>query len=754
MISANLAKPKGTTFMLKVRGGFLMSNENRAHRIAGLMMGASAFALATAAPISAVAQIDEIIVTATKREASVQSLSQAITAVSGNDLDFRGATATEDLQFQVPNLVYGETQGTSLVTIRGVGLSVETGFAEQGVASHVDGVFLPRPGMTNIVIGDLERVEVLRGPQGTLYGRNSTGGIINYITRKPTDEFEAGVTVGGGSFTTINANGYVSGPVVDDKLLARVFVDFSDTNGFIDNPSLSDDFDEETSFGLRGSLRYLANENFTLDMSVNYLRREGGWTYNQATNFFGSTAPFAQLTPNVIPSEDDPDAFQEVLGVTGTATWETEAFTVKSITSYYRELRDEFYDSDGVSLAFTDVDRRDLSRTFQQELNVNGSAFDDRLDWIAGGYFFYEDAELDLDIPTLGTLLRLEQSQDEQNLNYAFFTDLTYSLTEDLRVIGGIRYSRDERDIDSFVFNPLTTLAMLPPVTCSGSVDINKSFVNPKGVIEYDATDDLMVYAGYQRGSKPGGKVFGEPSCLGTFGEETIDAFEGGFKSSWLGGNLVVNASGFYYDYEDYQVFQIIFPTSTVLNAPEASAYGAELEVFAAPTENTLFNLGLSYLNAEYDEFTDTDSFGLLGLVPGVPGTPQDLSGNKLTRSPEFTINAGAEGTWPIPNGGIIGSVTLRGEIFYTTEMFFRQFNESFDRQEAYAIGNIFVAVNSADERYQLRGFVKNVGDKEYIVSQFSNASPEPIAGGFGNAATLGQYGRPRSWGIELSAKF
>lgn len=731
-----------------------MSYGNRANRIAKLLMGASALALASALPVSAIAQIDEIIVTATKREAGIQELSQAITAVSGSDLDFRGATATEDLQFQVPNLVYGETQGTSLITIRGVGLSVETGFAEQGVASHVDGVFLSRPGMTNIVIGDLERVEVLRGPQGTLYGRNSTGGIINYITRKPTEDFEAGATVGGGSFTTVNADGYVSGPLVENKLLARVYVDFSDTNGYIENPILDNDFDEETSFGLRGAVRYLANEDFTLDMSVNYLRREGGWTYNQATNFFGSTAPFGQTTPNVIPAEDDPDAFQEVLGVTGTATWNTDLFTVKSITSYYRETRDEFYDSDGVSLAFTDVDRDDLSRTFQQELNLNGTAFDERVDWIAGGYFFYEDAQLDLDIPTLGGLLRLEQSQDEENLNYAFFTDVTVSVTDQLRVIGGVRYSRDQRDVDSFVFNPLTTLALLPPITCSSSLEIDNDFINPKGAIEFDATEDLMVYGSYQRGSKPGNKTFGEPTCSQTFGEETIDAFEGGFKSSWFGGNLIVNASGFYYDYEDYQVFQIIFPTSRVLNAPEASAYGAEVEILAAPTENTRVNIGASYLNAEYDRFTDTDSFGTLGLVPGVPATAQDLSGNKLTRSPEFTINAGAEGTWPIPNGGIIGSVTLRGEVFYTSEMFFRQFNESFDRQDGYAIGNVFVAINSSDERYQLRGFVKNVGDTEYIVSQFSNASPEPAFGGFGNAATLGQYGRPRSWGIELSAEF
>ncbi len=732
-----------------------MSKDNRVSRMGGLMMGASAFALAATVPLPAFAQLDEIIVTATKREASIQSLSQAITAVSGSDLDFRGATATEDLQFQVPNLFYGESTGTSLITIRGVGLSVETGFAEQGVASHVDGVFLPRPGMTNIVIGDLERVEVLRGPQGTLYGRNSTGGIINYITRKPTEDFEAGLTLGGGSFTTINANGYVSGPLVEDKLLARVYVDFEDTDGYIENPVLGSNIDEQTSFGLRGSVRYLANESFTLDMSVNYLRREGGLAYNQATNFFGSTAPFAQTTPNVIPSEDDHDSLQEVLGVTGTATWEAENFTVKSITSYYRETRNEFYDSDGVSLAFTDVDRFDLSRTFQQELNINGTAFDGRLDWIAGGYFFYEDAILNVDIPTLGTLLRLEQSQDEQNVNYAGFTDLTYSITDQLRVIGGVRISRDERNVDSFLFNPLTTLALLPPVTCTGvDTEINKTFVNPKGVIEFDATDDVMLFAGYQRGSKPGGKIFGDPTCGATFGDERVEAIEGGFKSSWMDGNLVINASGFYYDYSDYQVFQIIFPSSTVLNAPEASAFGAEVEIFAAPTENTRVNFGASYLNAEFDRFSDTDSFGLLGLVPGIPGTPQDLSGNKLARAPEFTINAGAEGTWPIPNGGLFGSITLRGEVFYTTEIFFRQFNESFDRQDGYAIGNIFVAINSSDEKYQLRGFVKNVGDTEYIVSQFSNASPEPAFGGFGNAATLGLYGRPRSWGVELSAKF
>lgn len=717
--------------------------------LAGL---APAQAQDTPASAPAAEESETITVTATRRRVAIQDTGAAITALTGAELEERGAAKVEDLQYQVPGLVYGETSGSSQVGIRGVGLSVETGFAEQGVASYIDGVFLPRPGMTNLNIGDISQVEVLRGPQGTLYGRNATGGIINFITNKPTSRFEAGFKAGYSEFETYRGEAFVSGPITE-QFLARLFVSGSDTDGYIDNPLGFKVGDEEQLAG-RAAFRLVANPDLTLDLSVMSVHQEGGYVYNQATNAFGPlyAIPPATSRPRVVTSEVDPDAEHDIDGGIFTVSFNLGENTEgKAITSYLKETRSEFSDSDGVPDAITWLDRRESSKSISQEFNFNGTAFGDALDWVAGVYYFNEEANLNTDVIFFagfgGTLV---QGLNERNNTYGVFTDLTVNVTDDFRLVGGLRYGRDEKDISFEYVNPLV------PVSCTGSAQVNLDSLNPKAGAEFDVTDDVMVYAQYSRGTKPGGGNISGATCDDLFGDEKIDAYEGGIKSSFSEGRLTLNSSVFYYDYTDYQVFQIIFPSASIVNAPKSSVLGVELELFANPTDSLSINAGLTYLDAQYDEFTDSDSFGVICAIPGqcptipyVPtALPQDLSGNKLARSPEWTFNLGAENRFDLGGDGLFGALTVRGEAYYTDEMYFRQFNEAWDRQDSYWLFNAFVTLESADEMWALRAYAKNIGDEDYVVSQFSNASP------LGNSATLGIFGAPRTVGIELVGRF
>jgi len=245
----------------------------RTHRLPWLAAGVAA-SLAVGRPAAAQERpaprtgIEEIVVTAQKREESLQDAAISMSALGGDDIQFREIRGLADLQYQVPNLNYGEREGGATVTIRGVGLNVEFGAVESGVATHIDGHYQPKVTTGILGINDLERVEVLRGPQGTLYGRNATGGAINFILKKPADELEATARVGYSSFDTKNVFGVVSGPLIKGLLDARLFGEYDETDGFIDNLTLNRTVGDRDGYGGRFALRFLPLQNLTADVSV------------------------------------------------------------------------------------------------------------------------------------------------------------------------------------------------------------------------------------------------------------------------------------------------------------------------------------------------------------------------------------------------------------------------------------------------------------------------------------------------------
>lgn len=752
------------------------------------------------------AAVDEIVVTATKRETTIQTTAGAISAMSGEQMKFRGQVNAQDMAFNVPGLVYGELLGTPQITIRGVGLSVETGVAEMGVATYLNGVFLSRAGLANLALGDIERAEVLRGPQGTLYGRNATGGAINFITRRPGDEFEVSAIGSYASRDTLKVEGAVSGPIWEDRLSARLFAKFDKTDGTLEDLSPLAGFDRLGAYeatNLRGTVVAKPFDDVEIAVQAGYIEKEGPYIVNQITAVAGiplpthATDPVYTTEPHKVYSNVEPSAYQDNLLLSATVTWQFEQFNIKSVTGYTERHAKEQYDADGrdpvVGVDFnsqllgvlgggpfdpltgffdqlfpsgvyvdTDVyvDRQDNYRTFTQEFNIAGQLWD-RLNFIVGFFYMRENGDLYIlsrlgssNPPPVALTPIVGSFMDEKNTSIAGFADLTFSITDELRVVLGARYGTDKKESVQFdaSVGGLALNGFSVGGDCPNDPPLEVTNFNPKIGVEFDPFEDTLLYATFQSSTKPGG--YNLTVCGDAFEQEELASFEAGFKSRLFDGRLVVNGTGYYYDYENYQVFQLRPPfTAEILNAPKAHVIGAEFEVYASFVEWLDIDLGFAYMDGKYDEFTGVDGIFKTGIV--LP-QEQDLSGNTLTRAPKYSFNGGVEFTIPIDIWKI-DVIKLRGETAYTSRVYFRQFNTEFDYQDPYWVSNIIVAAASRDGNYMLRGFIRNLTDTNYLVSQLSNAlevfAVLPDAQGR-QAAFLGIYGPPRTMGAELTLRF
>ena len=378
------------------------------------------------------AEIEEIVVTATKRSQSLQDVAGSISALDDIQIKLRGIANAEDLIQQVPGMFYRRIAGSHFTYIRGVGVSVAAGYGDPSVATHVDGVYLSRMSMGSLHMIDLERVEVLRGPQGTLYGRNSTGGVINFISKKPTEEFEGSFSIGGGSWDRVMADGYISGPITD-KLLGRLSATYSDHDGYYDTVApRTGKLGDERNENIRAMLRYLPTENLTIDLSVSYEKEE----FHQISQNIDLDAQPALMDLFVPPGfirtdephtttqqEPHPHGENTTTIASLTANWDiSDNLAFKSITGYVdHERGPDWFDGSTynfpisvLSIGLPEFPRFNPAETFSQEFNLIGTSLDDKLDWTVGLYYHTEDYEpqVPVFIPPFGTVL--EQGAREE----------------------------------------------------------------------------------------------------------------------------------------------------------------------------------------------------------------------------------------------------------------------------------------------------------------------------------------------------
>ena len=644
---------------------------------------------------------DVVIVTANKRAENLQEVPVAVTAIGGQALQDLGVTDVLDLNALAPSLQIktDDNAANPKVFIRGIGLNDFNPNTASAVAIYTDGVYIGSPLAQMGQFFDLERVEVLRGPQGTLYGRNTTGGAINVISRKPSDQVEADAYVEYGTYNSITTEAGVGGPIVPGVLGYRVAGTYVTNDGYTLN-RLTGNYGNDADRGsLRGTLRWTPTDNLEGLFQVRYGRSKGGsiLAYNrsllpataQATGPDGFCAPafytsgqctdlagYANTSANLYQGDYHLEGKDEVetYGASATFTWDLGDMSLISVSGYDHADRDDVEDTDAGPTDIVTARYRAKQWAASEELRIQSNG-DNVLNWVAGIYLAHDDLDsnsyLDVfrvantgvpadDLPAGIGVFGWPFTQKTDS--YAIFGQADYDITDRLTATVGLRYSADDK---SFRYD--ATYASIPDSASSSLfiVDDSKKFDSVSGRLglKYQFTDDLNAYASYNRGFKSGGFFGGQttdPNALVPYNDEKVDAYEVGLKSQIFDGMVTANFSAFFYDYKDLQVYTLIVDPITLTtvqnftNASNAEVSGLEAELTAAPMDGLDLSLSASFLDAKYKDFqSDGD----------------DYSGNTLPNAPETSVNASARYAFALFGGeaSAQGDVAYRTKVYYDT---------------------------------------------------------------------------------------
>lgn len=753
--------------------------------------------------LSAVAQqdevvgLEEIIVTAQKREEGLQETPISISAFTERAIEQLGATNIQQVAEFAPNVVFDFTapisgaSNAAGVTIRGIG---QTDFAlttEAGVGTYVDGVYMSRSIGGVLDVLDVQRIEILRGPQGTLFGRNTIGGAINITSKEPGDEFAASIQLSAGQRGRVHLRGVVDLPVSDTFKL-RIAGSSKDRNGYVRTVNPADPSDRGVDLGnenrqaFRATATWEASETFSVFLAADYSRtREnnaasilrGATGFPDLTegpvafiyNLFGAPVenlegfPSAEFVDSNFVTGDLKTSFAtgpngssiDAWGISATLDWSaSETFNLKSISAYRKT--DGFFnrDADGSPVTVTHTSNFDYEHEqFSQEFQATGDLADGRLRYVTGVYFFTEEGSDPLIVPLSDAFGTVNIPQNEvDNKSYAAYLQATYDVSDRLAVTGGIRYTKDDKEFATNQFlevgfagpmNPFLMFApaglQIPLVPPNSVVDQKFTDWSPRVSIDYQATDTLLTYASYTQGFKSGGfnlRYVAPREAVLPFGQESVDTFEVGFKFENGVRTLRLNGAGFYTDYTDIQVtiFEALGAPITT-NAGDAEIWGAELELTALPTPNLQISAGLGWTNAEYTELR-TNPANLLTQSSAI--TLDD----SLPNVPEWQSTVAIDYTIPMENAA---SVDVHFDWSYTDDIANDAQNSRFLNQEGYHLLNAGVTYNAPAGNWSLRFFVDNLTNKRYIVSGDLN---------FGIGFHEANFNRPREWFVTLKAEF
>lgn len=677
--------------------------------------------------------IEEITVTAEKREASSQTVPIAITAMTGADLDRAGVQSTYDLQFSVPTLVISTNTTFAQAYIRGVGTDIASIGSDPSVAVNIDGVYVARPSAAFQEFYDVARVEVLKGPQGTLYGRNATGGVINIISELPSNSAEVKADVMAGNYGHIRLRSSVSGPLIEERLSGRLSLLFNDHKGFTKNLFDGKRVDDQHVWGGKSAFALSPSDTVKIMLAADYGSEND--SRGDAIKVLSNDAP-AAIFGGTVPSDPRevlldlrPKMDMKNYGASATVQWEMPNVALTSISAYRGSKFNLVLDVDGTQLSFFHHNPdEENSDTYSQELRLE-SADGGPFEWVVGLYGFREDASAfyNLQLPLAGLTIRPDA--DNRTDAYAVFGQSTYHFSDQFAVTAGLRYS-DEKKRHNLV-NFINGAA-------AGVSNDKATFdaFTPKFGLEYSPNDSTLIYASATRGFKSGGFNSTAIQAPQSFKPEFVWNYEAGLKTTTLDGRLRSNFAAFYYDYSNLQVNKFDGNIVTLTNAAKATIKGLEADVTALPAEGLEISIGLSYLNAKYDRFvTDDPDRPLLG--------PVNLEGNRLVRSPRFSFNGAIQYSRQI---GDIGVFTGRIAYQYRGKYFFTPYNDPSVAESGYGLVNSTIDYSpSEDSPWKAGAYVENIGNKVYYQNM--------LRSGF-LVGTVGFLGAPRTYGVHFSYEY
>jgi iron complex outermembrane receptor protein len=680
--------------------------------------------------------LEEVIVTAEKREQSLQDAPLSILAFDDQSLANIGATGLGDLTHSIPNftqITFSVGNSTLRFYMRGIGQTDSQLTGDSPVAVYLDGVYMARTSGLALSIPDIERVEVLRGPQGTLSGRNTTGGAINIVTHAPdTSDTTFTQKVRYGNYDALKSSTVLNVPF-SDELAARVSLLYDQRDGTVENTGVGNDFNQWENKALRASLRWRPSDAFTLDYSYDISRYETTADYlyiDEVSSLFAGVLPEQKhrvdkaSLPNAVR-----DSHTEGNGHALTAAWETGLGQLKSITAYRELDYDAYQDQSGNPFLpiFRNEYLDDSQHQFSEEVQLVGATDDDAISDVAGLYYFRESGEenasdeislIDLDLPRRLTA---------ENTAYAAYTSWTWrpgGVSPWAFTLGG-RYSKDERKADNFV---------IPAVSSSYSK------FTPSAVVDYQINDDASVYAKVSTGYNAGGYNMRAADFSQDFGPESLIAYEAGWKTELLDRRLRFNGAVFFSDYTDIQ-FTIQVPGQSnpaftqTLNAGKEYIYGVEFDATYRFTESLTGSLMYGHLDGEFKK--------------GAPG--DDVSLYRLANAPKDSVRGTLDWTLGQVAGGEVSTYLDYSwqDQSYTTP---RDPSPGSDLIEGYGIFDAQLRW-SKDNAFGGRSgisaslWIKNAFDEEYFVDAAS------VFQGL-HANRLVRYGDPRTYGVEFEYRY
>lgn len=729
-------------------------------------------------------ELDEIIVTATLREKNVQDIPVSVAVLGADQIEKADIHGADSIANNVPGLQYASfSPGQTLFAIRGVGSFDDGAGLDNSVALFLDGVYIGRGAGVNFDMFDLERIEVLKGPQGALFGRNTIGGAISVVTAKPTDELTAKVSITGANEGIFRAQALVSGPL-SDNLSGKLVVSHREHDGYVRNVILNKDVNDEDRTAVRGQLM-LKNDSSEWLVSADWMEDDtedagrfhyvnnGGGTggLQGAAIGLGSGRPNPQTTAEPLEGFND----RESMGISLSGEIEFDKGLLTTITAFRNVETHWEMPSVGVPLGGLDlatgsfgvgvIDKIDEDiDTFSQELrwtsNMGGN-----LEYVIGAYFFTEDTDRPeqwaLRFGTTGgdAVIGNEYSRTQnESTSYALYGQVQWDFAEQWTLLFGGRYSRDEKDYTATAVNcglpeiddpgnPFNGFAPCDGIARDGvgslaiiaeafevSADVSFNDFSPMASIQYRPQNDVMLFATIATGFKSGGFAGSqgiESAATNPVNPESAINYEIGFKSTLADGRVRLNATGFFLDYKDLQIVRFgpvpgsTFGSFLTTNIGSADIFGVEVDLNWAISEQ--FSLSGSYA------FLDTEAQGLI-----INDT--DFSGLDLRQAPENSYNIIADYDMPLNN---MGDLNFNASLTHTDESHNDFATADQTLSEDKTLLNARISWTTQNGMYMFSVWGKNLTDEDYVAHSY-----------FIGPGTIGVWGAPRTYGITVTANF
>lgn len=676
----------------------------------------AAEATSTTSGANTTARLDEIVVTAQRREERLQDVPIAVSAISGEQLAAAGVDSTTEIQYSVPGFISEPSGGYPNYFIRGIGNTNVGPGVESAVATYIDGVYVGATPGALMSLSNVERIEVLKGPQGTLFGRNTTGGLVQVITKDPQHKAQADVRVGYANYRTFSTDLYATTGLTDTLAADLSFSYSNQKEGYGTNLIDGEDY-QRIPRELAARTKWLWEPGNTTRVKLAFDYSDVQWKYGYVP--FPGPQPFGIPQSHSYYDVDINGRQHQYTKAYGSSLDIEHDFTqarLVSITSARKSDYDLIADLDGTEIPGPSPHYTQKEDQITQELQLQ-SLNSDKLSWVIGAYYFYGTGRHQPFQVFAGPANDVVFQYDSKGTtkSWAGFGQATYEFVPDTHITAGLRYTDEIRDARN--------TGVIPPISSSGHASFNK--LTYRLSLDRKFTPNVLGYVSYNRGFQSGGFDLGSVQD-GAYQPETLDAYEIGLKSEWLDNRIRFNAAAFYYEFDNLQLKVLAASGAPkTINGPKAKLDGIDLDSAFVINEQLQVSLGASYVHSEYKSFPNALHYNYnpnpAGTVVACSGsaTPVaflasvacDATGNQLPGSPKFSGNLAATYTIPVASG----KIAVDGSFYYNGGWYPESDNQL--KQPSYAVVNGAVTWSSGNENNSVKLWGKNLTDKHYATT-------------------------------------